>query len=108
MCVDPPRRRCQGGAHRESQALEAERALADRVAELSGSDETPVREQQAMENAAYFLRLLRKTSATPNTSYEPSSPPQFPRSNYADELKRFVFPNCASFTYLSVSHGYLQ
>jgi hypothetical protein len=57
---------------------EAERALADRAAELFGSDETPVREQQAMENAAYFLRLLRKTSGTPNTStsYEPSSPPQ--------------------------------
>ena len=56
--------------------VEAERALADRAAELFGSNETPVREQQAMENAAYFLRLLRKTSGTPNTSYEPSSPPQ--------------------------------
>jgi len=55
---------------------EAERALADRTAELFGSNETPVREQQAMENAAYFLRLLRKTSGTPTTSYEPSSPPQ--------------------------------
>jgi hypothetical protein len=55
---------------------EAERALADRAAELFGSNESPVREQQAMENAAYFLRLLRKTSGTPNTSHEPSSPPQ--------------------------------
>ena len=55
---------------------EAERALADRAAELFGSNETPPREQQAMENAAYFLRLLRKTTATPNTSYEPFSPPQ--------------------------------
>jgi hypothetical protein len=55
---------------------EAERALADRAAELFGSNETPAREQQAMENAAYFLRLLRKTSGTPNTSYEPSSPAQ--------------------------------
>jgi hypothetical protein len=55
---------------------EAERALADRAAELCGSNETPAREQQAMENAAYFLRLLRKTNATLNTSYEPPSPPQ--------------------------------
>jgi hypothetical protein len=55
---------------------EAERALANRAAELFGSNETPIREQQAMENAAYFLRLLRKTNGTPNTSYEPLSPPQ--------------------------------
>lgn len=55
---------------------EAERALADRAAELCGSHETPAREQQAMENAAYFLRLLRKTNATLSTSYEPPSPPQ--------------------------------
>jgi hypothetical protein len=55
---------------------EAERALAERAAELFGSNETPAREQQAMENAAYFLRLLRKTNVTPNTSYEPLSPPQ--------------------------------
>ena len=55
---------------------EAERALADRAAELFGSNETSAREQQAMENAAYFLRLLRKTNGTPNTSYEPLSPPQ--------------------------------
>jgi hypothetical protein len=55
---------------------EAERALANRAAELFGSNETPAREQQAMENAAYFLRLLRKTSGTPNASYEPSGPPQ--------------------------------
>jgi len=55
---------------------EAERALADRAAELVGLNEAPAREQQAMENAAYFLRLLRKTNATINTSYEHSSPPQ--------------------------------
>jgi hypothetical protein len=55
---------------------EAERALAERAAELFGSNETPAREQQAMENAAYFLRLLRKTSGTPNASYKPSGPPQ--------------------------------
>lgn len=55
---------------------EAERALADRAAELCGSNETPAREQQAMENAAYFLRLLRKTNVTLNTSYEPPSPAQ--------------------------------
>jgi hypothetical protein len=55
---------------------EAERALAARAAELFDSSGNPAREQQAMENAAYFLRLLRKTSGTPNTSYEPSRPPQ--------------------------------
>jgi hypothetical protein len=55
---------------------EAERALADRAAELCSSNETSAREQQAMENAAYFLRLLRKTNATLNPSYEPPSPPQ--------------------------------
>jgi hypothetical protein len=59
---------------------EAERALADRAAELFGSNETPAREQQAMENAAYFLRLLRKTSGAPSTSYEPLSPPQIFRA----------------------------
>jgi hypothetical protein len=38
---------------------EAERALATRARELFG-EENQIREQQAMENATYFLRLLRK------------------------------------------------
>lgn len=38
---------------------EAERALATRSRELFGA-ENQIREQQAMENATYFLQLLRK------------------------------------------------
>ena len=40
---------------------EAEKALAARALELFGATDDQVREQQAMENAMYFLRLLRKT-----------------------------------------------
>ena len=38
---------------------EAERALATRAKEIFGA-ENQLREQQAMENATYFLHLLRK------------------------------------------------
>jgi hypothetical protein len=51
---------------------EAEMALAARAVEL-GEDGSPAREQQAMENATYFLRLLRKIESKANTSYEPST-----------------------------------
>jgi hypothetical protein len=44
---------------------EAERALAARATQLLGIGETQVREREAMENAAYFLRLLRKIEVTP-------------------------------------------
>ncbi len=45
---------------------EAERALAARAAEPFGAAENQVREQQAMENALDFLRLLRKIEGSPN------------------------------------------
>jgi hypothetical protein len=49
---------------------EAERALAARALELFGTTEHEVREQQAMENAMYFLRLLRKTDQWVNSLSE--------------------------------------
>ena len=52
---------------------EAEKALAARALELFGTTENQVREQQAMENAMYFLRLLRKTDQWMNNSSQPSS-----------------------------------
>jgi len=47
---------------------EAERALAARAAEPFGAAENQVRERQAMENAMYFLRLLRKIEGRPNST----------------------------------------
>ena len=54
---------------------EAERALAVRATQLLVG-ETQVRERAAMENAAYFLQLLRKIEATAKVPCEPlqSSP----------------------------------
>ena len=40
---------------------EAERALAARARELFGASDDQIREQRAMENARYFLRVLRNT-----------------------------------------------
>lgn len=42
--------------------VEAEKALAARAAEMFGTGDNQLREQQAMENAVYFLQLLRKIS----------------------------------------------
>ena len=47
---------------------EAEKAVCARAAELFDAEENQVREQQAVENAKYFLRLLRKTEARTETS----------------------------------------
>jgi hypothetical protein len=49
---------------------EAENAVAARAVELFGAEGNQVREQQAMENAMYFLRLLRKIEGKVNTSCE--------------------------------------
>jgi len=40
---------------------EAERALAARALELFGASDDQIREQRAMENARYFLRVLGTT-----------------------------------------------
>jgi len=40
---------------------EAERALAARALELFGTSDDQIREQRAMENARYFLRVLGTT-----------------------------------------------
>jgi len=40
---------------------DAERALAARATELYGASDDQIREQQAMENARYFLRVLGTT-----------------------------------------------
>jgi hypothetical protein len=52
---------------------EAETAVAARAGELIGEDGNQVREQKAMENAIYFLRLLRRIEAKANTSSEPAA-----------------------------------
>jgi hypothetical protein len=61
---------------------EAERALAARAVELFGAGGDQFREQQAMENATYFLRLLRKIDGKVNdTIGEDSHRPIHPPSN---------------------------
>jgi hypothetical protein len=52
---------------------EAETALAARAREIFGA-ENQVREQQAMENATYFLRLLRKIEVSANVPCDPLRP----------------------------------
>ncbi len=59
---------------------EAEMALAARADEL-GEDRNQVREQQAIENATYFLRLLRKIGSKANTLYESPHPSARPHSH---------------------------
>ena len=46
---------------------DAERALAARATELYGASDDQIREQLAMENARYFLRVLGTTQGLPNT-----------------------------------------
>lgn len=53
---------------------EAELALAARATELFGAGDAQVREQQAMANATYFLRLLRKIEQAANIPREPLQP----------------------------------
>lgn len=45
---------------------EAENALAARATELYGASDDQIREQQAMENARYFLRVLGTTQGLLN------------------------------------------
>jgi hypothetical protein len=46
---------------------DAERALAARATELWGASDDQIREQKAMENARYFLRVLGSTQGLLNT-----------------------------------------
>jgi hypothetical protein len=46
---------------------DAETALAARATELYGATDDQIREQQAMENARYFLRVLGTTQGLLNT-----------------------------------------
>jgi|SRR5579863_838605 len=57
------------GARILQRIAEAEMALAARAMEL-GDEGNQSREQQAMENATYFLQLLRKIESKTNASYE--------------------------------------
>jgi len=45
---------------------DAERALAARATELWGASDDQIREQKAMENARYFLRVLGSTQGLLN------------------------------------------
>jgi len=49
---------------------EAERALAARALELFGASDDQIREQRAMENARYFLRVLGTTQGILTTPSE--------------------------------------
>jgi hypothetical protein len=60
---------------------EAERALAARAIELFAADGDQVGEQQAMENARYFLRVLGRTEGMVNASYEYVNQTKRPSSN---------------------------
>jgi hypothetical protein len=62
----------------------AESALAARAVEV-GEDGHEAREQQAMENAAYFLQLLRKIESKTNPPYESSrvAYPSCPQEEWA-------------------------
>jgi len=55
-----------------SRVARAEEAVAARAAELSETDGTQIRERKAVENAIYFLRLLRKIEGCPASSCEQS------------------------------------
>lgn len=55
---------------------EAERALAARALELFGASDDPIREQRAMENARYFLRVLGTTQGILTTPSEYVHPTQ--------------------------------
>jgi len=57
------------GAKILQRIAEAEMALAARAARL-GENGHEAREQQAKDNARYFLQLLRKIESKANTSYE--------------------------------------
>jgi hypothetical protein len=60
------------GARILQRIAEAEMALAARAARAAqlGENGDEAREQQAMENATYFLQLLRKIESKANASYE--------------------------------------
>lgn len=49
---------------------EAERALAARALEVFGASDDQIREQRAMENARYFLRMLGNTHGLLTTPSE--------------------------------------
>ena len=53
-----------------SRVARAEEAVAVRAAELLEADGTQTRERKAVENAIYFLRLLRKIEGCPTSSCE--------------------------------------
>ena len=55
-----------------SRVAKAEEAVAARAAELFETDGTQIRERKAVENAIYFLRLLRKIEGCPAPSCEQS------------------------------------
>ena len=54
-----------------ARVAQAEAAVAARAAELFDADGTQIRERKAVENAVYFLRLLRKIEGSPASTCEP-------------------------------------
>jgi len=74
--------------------VEAERALVTRAVELFDASGDQVREQQAMENAAYFLRLLRKIDGGLTTPHlnTPASPYTRPAISMNGPEGTFLFP----------------
>ena len=57
---------------------EAETALAARALELFGGEENQIREQQALENATYFLQLLRKIEVRASAPHRQLQSPHLP------------------------------
>src|SRR5690242_5540519 len=57
-----------------TRVAKAEEAVAARASELFDADGSQVRERKAVENAIYFLKLLRKIEGSPAPSCEPMLP----------------------------------
>lgn len=69
---------------------EAETALAARALELFGTDGDQIHEQQSMENARYFLRVLGNTLGELSTAREYASQTKRPLSNRTNAGKAFL------------------
>ena len=74
---------------------EAEIALAARALELSDLDTDQVREQQALENARYFLCILGNVAGSTNAPKDYVRPSRNIQSGSITRGKQFVIPDAA-------------
>jgi hypothetical protein len=74
---------------------EAESALATRALELAEVGRDEIREQQALENARYFLRILRNIAGATSVPKEYCRPRRFSQTNSLKRGKHFVIPDAS-------------